>query len=331
MKTLALSLGSRLYGVVIQQRNRYYDNPAHRSRAAIPVISVGNLTTGGTGKSPMVIEIARRLLALNARPAILTRGYRARKDETADEVLEFRAALPEVDVVVNSDRVAGAAIAARHGATVAILDDGFQHRRLERDLDIVLIDALNPLGGGHLLPLGRLREPVNSLGRAQLIIISRANQAPPQAVAAALAQLPRSAPVLTSDVRLAGVRSHTSPSPVLEELRGRRVVACCGLGNPETFFRLLASAGLDILNQVQFADHHRYRSVDWQRLRLMAEAGGASAVVTTRKDWVKLSVVAQQHQAEARVPLWCVEMNVNVNDPGGILDGLLNNLVSARS
>jgi tetraacyldisaccharide 4'-kinase len=141
---------SHLYAAMMTWRNRRYDEPGAALSAGVPVISVGNLTVGGTGKTPLVMEIVRKLVAAGRRPAILTRGYHARRGETADEVQEYAAELPDVPVVVDADRVAGAATAqAVHAADCCVLDDGFQHRRLARDLDVVLIDALRPWGGGR--------------------------------------------------------------------------------------------------------------------------------------------------------------------------------------
>ena len=144
--------------------NRYCDTFAFATHAArLPVISVGNISVGGTGKTPLVIEIVRRLRASGRRPAILTRGYAAKRGQTADEVLEYALAVPETPVVVNPDRTAGAETARlEYGADCVVLDDGFQHRWLRRDLDIVVIDALDPWGGERLLPEGRLREPLHN-------------------------------------------------------------------------------------------------------------------------------------------------------------------------
>lgn len=192
---MLLAPAAWLYGCAIALRNRRFDRHAAASHAApVPVISVGNLTVGGVGKTPMVIELVHRLIALGRRPAVLTRGYGARPGRAADEVLELRSALPDTPVVVDADRVRGAAAAALQGADVVVLDDGFQHRRLRRDLDLVLVDALNPWGGGRLLPAGRLREPLASLRRAHAVIITRANQAHADALAVIERDVRRHAP-----------------------------------------------------------------------------------------------------------------------------------------
>lgn len=284
---------SVLYGGAIGIRNLYYDH-VHTavSRAGIPVISIGNLTVGGTGKTPLVIEVVRRLQALGRRPAILTRGYRSTAGEPADEVLECHAALPVVPVIVNPDRVAGAAAAQHeHNADCLVLDDGFQHRRLARDLDIVLIDALQPWGGGWLLPAGRMREPRGSLRRADVIVITRANQASPDAVAAIEAELRQrgSKLVLRADVEADALVGRDERGAPLADLAGRNVLAACGIGNPRTFEKLVAALTGVACRTVAFADHHRYSAADVAALGVAARRAGAEVVVTTRKDWVKLA------------------------------------------
>jgi tetraacyldisaccharide 4'-kinase len=285
---------SIVYGGVIRGRKLYYDRaPRAVRRAGIPVISVGNITVGGTGKTPMVIEIVRRLRAIGRRPAILTRGYRARLGETADEVLEFQEALPVVPVVVDPDRVAGAEAAqAAHGADCAVLDDGFQHRRLARDLDIVLIDALNPWGDGALLPAGRLREPPSSLRRADLLVLTRANQVAPaelERVQAALRRYAGDKPLVLAAAEAEALIYRDGCRAAPTELAARRVLAVCGLGNPQTFRRLVASlVGADCEARV-FRDHHRYSMSDADAIVAAARRCRAELVVTTRKDWVKLA------------------------------------------
>ena len=186
-------------------RNARYDRNSQASQALnIPVVSIGNITVGGTGKTPIVMETVRCLRDLGVAPVILTRGYGATDPNQADEVLEYRDAEQRVPVVANADRLAGARTAVRqHGATGLVLDDGFQHRRLRRDLDVVVIDALNPWGGGWVLPAGRLREPLRGLGRAGLVVISRANQVQREVVAAIdarLAEIAGETPVIEADV-----------------------------------------------------------------------------------------------------------------------------------
>lgn len=279
---------SAVYAAIISRRNRRYDRGISVHRAARPVVSVGNLTTGGTGKTPMVMEIVRRLIAAGRRPAILTRGYKSAPGRESDEALELRLCLPHTPVVVQPDRVAGAAIAIRdHAADCLVLDDGFQHRRLHRDLDIVLIDALDPWGGGLLLPAGRLREPLSALRRAHLTIITRANQAD----AATISQIrSRVADASATPVLLADIVPEMAPQGSDTRLpRGATVLAVCAIGNPHTFLKTLQATGAVLGDSRIYPDHHAYSHADCQAIRLAAQRCGATVVVVTRKDWVKLA------------------------------------------
>jgi tetraacyldisaccharide 4'-kinase len=282
-----------LYGGVIGVRNVYYDRwrgAVHS--AAVPVISVGNLTVGGTGKTPLVIEIVRRLQSWGRRPAILTRGYQGTRSEPADEVLEFHDALPTTPVVVNRDRVAGAAAAcAAHGADCLVLDDGFQHRRLARDLDLLLISAMGPPGIGTLLPAGRLREPLSSLRRADVLVITRCNQVEAghvQAITVRLRRFAPDAPVIHAAVEPDALVAHDGQRLSPAELAGRRVLGVCGIGDPRTFVNSVRElSGAGSATEI-FSDHHRYGADDVRTICAAAERNGAELVVTTRKDWVKL-------------------------------------------
>jgi tetraacyldisaccharide 4'-kinase len=280
-----------VYSVAIRLRNGHYDRAGVARRASVPVISVGNLTVGGAGKTPLAIELARRLRGLGRRPAILTRGYHARAGQTPDEVLEFHAAIPGTPVVVDPDRIRGAATAAtQHSADCVVLDDGFQHRRLARDLDIVLVDTLNPWGGGRLLPAGRLREPRENLRRASLVVLTRVNQAPPgdvERIAADCARLAPGAPVLRSAAELEACLRRDGAPVSADALRTGGVLGVCGLGNPATFQRLVDDLSPHA-RLLAYPDHHRYGRRDVSAIQAAAQTCGAAWVVTTRKDWVKL-------------------------------------------
>lgn len=321
------------YGAGVRYRNRYYDRHREAVRAAgVPVISVGNLTVGGTGKTPLVIEIAARLRARGRRPVILTRGYAARPDETADEVREFELALPDVPVVVHPDRVSGAQRARQeHGADCLVLDDGFQHRRLARDLDIVLIDALDPWGGGRLLPAGRLREPLDSLARADWFVVSRTNQAPAGAVRDILETLHSYAPgVPVTKAAVAAnqlVRPDGGPLGP-EHLRDRRVLAVCGIGNPRSFAQLVETLTGLPCELRPFPDHHHYSRREADRLAATARRGGVAAVVTTRKDWVKLQPL---WPAGAGVELLRLDTRIVLADPRGAFEARLRELFPAEA
>ena len=336
LSTLLAPLGV-VYGGVIKARNAYYDRSSAATHAAgVPVISVGNLTAGGTGKTPLTIEIVRRLRALGHRPSILTRGYAAERGGTADEVRELRLALPEVPVVVNADRVAGAVTACRdYSADCLVLDDGFQHRRLRRDFDVVLIDALDPWGGGRMLPAGRLREPPSSLRRADWIVIARTNQVEQLAVGRIvdiLGDHANGVPVIKSGVvadRLIGPQSGlTQP----QTLAGRRVLPVCGIGNPTSFVWLITNLVGRACPPLVFPDHHPYRPRDITRILTAARRRGAEQVVTTRKDWVKLSALWPSPSVPAGVPeLLRLDTRLEFADPRGEFDARLQRLFEERT
>jgi tetraacyldisaccharide 4'-kinase len=282
------------YGVATATRNRLYDRRILPILAApLPVISVGNLTLGGTGKTPLVAWICQRLLAHGARPAVVSRGYGARRGETSDEAAELAILLPGVPHVANRDRVAAAATAARLGADVVVLDDGFQHRRLHRDLDIVAVDASDPFGCGHLVPRGMLRESAGGLARADAVVLTRATgvaAADRAGIRAAVTAARRGREVawLETEHRPASVRSLDGAAEPLSSLAGRRVAAFCGIGNPAAFRRTLIEAGVELAAFRSFADHHDYGPGDLQGLARWADESAAEQLLTTMKDLVKI-------------------------------------------
>jgi tetraacyldisaccharide 4'-kinase len=269
------------------------------------VISVGNLTFGGAGKTPTVIALARELVRMGRRPAVLTRGYKRLDDrqqvvvgpeprqlpsEVGDEPLEISRRLPGVPIVVDADRARGGTEARRLGADVLLLDDGFQHLRLERDLDMVVIDAGDPWGGGRLPPMGRLREPLTALGRADAALITKVPAEWRPVVAEIERVIDQHAPRLLVFVsRLRPSRVHVAGEGWKDPdvLGGRRVFAFAALGRPEGFAATLLEAGAEIVDTRWFPDHHPY--ADDEIAELVDLASAASAVpVTTAKDSVKL-------------------------------------------
>jgi tetraacyldisaccharide 4'-kinase len=292
-------------GAVALRSAAYRRGWRRRSRLDVPVISVGNLTFGGTGKTPTVIALARELARMGRRPAVLTRGYRRLEDEqqvvigpdprqsaaeVGDEPLEMARRLPGVPVVVDADRVRGGTEALRLGADVVLLDDGFQHLRLERDLDLVLIDAGDPWGGGRLPPLGRLREPLNGLQRADAVVVTKVPAEWRPVVADIEACVDRLAPTLQVFVsRLRPSRVHVpgegwKKPGVLDE---RKVFAFAALARPEGFAATLNEAGAEVAGARWFPDHHAYTEEDVREA--VDRAAAASAVpVTTAKDAVKI-------------------------------------------
>jgi len=281
-----------LYRVALAIRNLLCRLPGRVKHAPGPVISVGNLTVGGTGKTPMVAYLARLALEMGKRPLIVSRGYGSRSGRPNEEALELERLCPGVPHVQNPDRLEAVTLwMTDNPCDVAILDDGFQHRRLARDLDIVLIDALRPFGFGHLVPRGLLREPLSALRRADLVIITRAELVDGAAVArlrSALATFVRAdTPILVAQHQPTGLAMLDGSRRPAEWLRGRRVAAACAIGNPEAFRRTLGRLGARIEVFETFRDHHPYTREDLARFADAARATGAKTLVTTGKDYVK--------------------------------------------
>jgi tetraacyldisaccharide 4'-kinase len=268
-----------------------------RHRVGKPVICVGNITTGGTGKTPAVAAVVAMLKELGARPAIVSRGYRG-GDSGNDEMKVLEELCPGVLHIQNANRVAGASRAIKEGASVVVLDDGFSHLRLRRDLDVLLIDALNPFGYGRMLPRGLMREPLSSLRRAGAIVISRADVATPERlleVEDVVRCYGYIGPVLhAAHVPQKLVNLATGEEQPLEALKGKAVVPFCGIGNPRGFERTLENLGahLTAMGTLGLEDHAALDAREITRqvqpfLRTAYEQG-AQLAVCTQKDAVKL-------------------------------------------
>ncbi len=318
----ALAVASIGYGAVVRARNWGYDLGLLRTnRAAVPVVSVGNLTLGGTGKTPMVEWVARRLRAQELRVAILSRGY-GQKAGLNDEGRVLEDNLPDVPHLQGADRTALAQTAVEQlESQILVLDDGFQHRRLARDLDIVLLDALEPFGLGKLFPRGLLREPVSSLKRAGVVVLSRADLVD-AATRAGLRQTTErhAGPLRWAEARHAPLDlvDGTGAVQPLEILRDRTVAAFCGLGNPEGFRRTLASlSGTTVAFRV-FPDHHAYSAHDVHDIERWAGESRADLVLTTQKDLVKIRV-----ERFATAPLFALRIGLEILSGGDVLAGAI--------
>ncbi len=274
---------------IVAARNLAYDHgrlAVHR--LPVPVISLGNLTAGGTGKTPAALAVVRRLRERGRRPAILSRGYRG-----VDGVNEEALLAGDIPVVCDPDRVAGGRRACAAGADCLVLDDGFQHRRLHRDRDIVVLDATRPWGrtdggAGAVLPLGYLREGRRGLRRADLAWISRADLIPAERLERLRRELPANLPVVIermTEVRLTALGDGTSCAPAA--LTGSPVILASGIGNPAAFEALCRRTGMLPLASHRFPDHHRFTAGDLARLGGACLAAGATLVITA-KDAVKL-------------------------------------------
>lgn len=295
-----LRLLSLPYEAAIRVRNHLYDRGVlPRVRIGRPVVSVGNVTVGGTGKTPLVMLVAKLLLEAGHRPAILSRGFGGRParpilvvsdgnrilagpEAAGDEPVLMARTLPTVPVLTGPDRAkTGAAAIDRFGANVLILDDAFQHRRLVRDLDIVLTDIRLPFGNGSLLPAGPLREPAQALDRAQIVVRTGSEEevrrAP--AVASELRGYRRPCELIRGD----GRERHPATA-----LSGKRVLAFAGLGRPDDFRKTLRALGAEVEVFLPYADHCPYRRADVAAISEKAAAAGANLIVTTEKDAVRL-------------------------------------------
>lgn len=302
-----LYLASLPYHLVVSQRNYLYDRRILKSvKLARPVISVGNITVGGTGKTPCVIYLAQMLGRLGCRTAVLSRGYGGKNpqpvnvvsngrtilldaQEAGDEPLLIARSLPGVPVLTGARRnLTGQAAIEGFGAEVLLCDDAFQHRQIRRDINIVLLDAHRPFGNGYLLPRGPLREPISGLERADCLILTRDEHTDvlhPEIARLTAAGIPvfrakhrfRDIVTLSDNKRL---------DPVM--LTGKKICAFCGIARPESFKAILEQQGADILSFIDFPDHHPYGRSDLEALQEGFRPLGADYWVTTEKDAMRL-------------------------------------------
>jgi tetraacyldisaccharide 4'-kinase len=305
---LWLPVSSAFRLAVAMRRLGYQRGWLKTRRLAQPVVSVGNLTAGGTGKTPLVACIARILLRRGWKPVILTRGYgRSSKDkmivvapaagrradakEIGDEPALLARMLPEVPLVVCADRFRGGQAAEeRFQVNAHILDDGFQHLALARDLDVVALDATQTVSDCSLLPAGRQREPLSALRRAQIVVITRADSAPPESLEALVVKIHPGARIFRSRTELSGWENAMTGEAVPgAAVNAPKVAAFCGVGNPQAFFGDLRRWGFNPVSEDAFPDHHVYTGKEIQQLVEDARRKGAAALLTTQKDAVKFA------------------------------------------
>jgi tetraacyldisaccharide 4'-kinase len=336
------------YAAAMRARNaRYDDGRAIAHRVAAPVISVGNLTLGGVGKTPLVEWLARWLLARGVKVAIVSRGYGAepagrapvggdgRRSGVADarsqndEARELAEKLPAAPHFQHRDRLLACQTAIDEaGAELLLLDDGFQHRRLARDLDLALVDACEPFGFEHVFPRGTLREPLAGVARAHAIALTRADMLPADerdAIRRRYQELAPAAAWLELWHRPAALRSTTGEEISPAALRGTRVAAVCGIGNPRGFRHTLDSTGCQLVAFREYPDHHRYTQRDLGELAAWADSMPAQAIVCTHKDLVKIPA-----ERLGRKPLWALRVEAEITTGRAVLEGLLQGLVDRR-
>ena len=335
-----LTAPALLYGAVMAGRNTLYDLfPALSQPVEIPVICVGNLTTGGTGKTPMVAYLSHYFHKHDLTVAILSRGYGREKEqdpklitkastienqatrELGDEALMLHQQIPDAALVLDSDRVRGAQTAINQLAPdLLLMDDGFQHRRLRRNFNLVMIDSQKLFGNHRLLPAGPLREPLSALKRADAVVLNKFDQRQPHFYS-----------------ETAEILSHISPSKVFcssyhfrrfSAANGSRALslsevkklgplcACSGLANNDYFFAQLRSRGLQLEETASFTDHHNYRSTDLKRLMTMS---GSRPLITTAKDAVKIKALAKKQELDLLQQLWIAEIALKIDNENTFL------------
>ena len=330
MKSIVLPPLSLLYGAVTRTRlSLYRRGTFHTTKLDRPVISVGNITTGGTGKTPLVEYVARIIAAQGKKVCILTRGY-GRKDahlqvivsdgygvlaspqEAGDEPYLLATKLTGLAAVISSaDRIAAGQEAIKDfGTDCFVLDDGFQHLRLARDLNILTIDATNPWGGGRLLPHGRLRESIEGVSRADCVVLTRCDQvASVDALREEIGRLTGDKPMFESRMRVARITPLKNGGEAIAP--PARVAAFCAVGNPASFFKQLGAAGYEVVLERAFADHHVYSQDEVDSVVRLAGDAGASALITTAKDAVKLRGLSFS------LPCYVMEIEIAIDDAEG--------------
>ena len=294
-----LSLIEPVYRWGIQSRNRKYDSGKNTVRLPTKVISVGNLTAGGTGKTPVVQWMVEKLIEIGKTPAVLMRGYKS-VDGVSDEQAMLDVALnakvsnadsANIIVQANPDRYAGArdVLAKNPAVDVFVMDDGFQHRRLARDFDLVLISAVEPFGFGHVHPRGLLREPISSLSRAQAVLITHTNEVSTDVLQKITAEIRQHTviPIFHCSHQQVAVRIDNTTHP-MQWLAGKKVFAFCGIGNPDSFFRQLHKQKVALVGELSLEDHFAYKENTFAKINDAAKKAKADLLLTTEKDFAKL-------------------------------------------
>ena len=330
----AAGLASRLYGLGAGMRRRLYARGWLRmQKLPAPVVSVGNLTVGGTGKTPVVACLARLFQDRGQRVAILSRGYGGQSrgvtcisnginiykkpPEVGEEPYWLARTLPGVAVYTGPCRyAAGLAAWQECQPDLFLLDDGFQHFQLHRDLDLVLLDAASPFGNGYLLPRGPLREPLTALAAAQCLILTRFDPESHQVQLAAIHQAFPDKPVLTASIIPVSVTAYPGgQANAPATLRHRALMAFAGLARPEVFTATLEEMEVDLKGYRVFPDHHAYSPAELDQLGAAARSLGAQGLVTTSKDWARLG-----ERWDGELPLWVLEVEARLADAAPVLE-----------
>jgi len=320
-----LKIAAKVYSILIGLRNSLYSNGWLKiHRVDVPVISVGNITAGGTGKTPLVIWLCNqitqnlKLKAQNYGCAILTRGYKTQKGESSDEPAIIAQSCPEAKVIVNPNRLEGAAEAVnKFSAKALIMDDGFQHRRLGRDVDIVTIDATQPFGYDKMLPAGLLREPTAALKRADAVVVTRCDQTGETE----LGRLEDKLRLINPDMIIA--RSIHAPICAksigekeigLEELKSKKIFAFCGIGNPDAFLSTIRALGCQLAGSNIYNDHYHYTANCLAHIYEQASHLKADLILTTQKDWYCVQYEIHNPQFEIPFAYLAIELKFTAGE-----------------
>jgi tetraacyldisaccharide 4'-kinase len=348
-KRALLWLPAKLYEIAVRLRVAAYETHYRKpKRLDATVIGIGNITLGGTGKTPMVAYIARYIKSEEHSVAILTRGYGRKSSgmlklntprefstndqpdksysEFGDEPLMLARALPDIPIVINKDRFDGGRWAIDTlGAEALVLDDAYQHLALARDLNILLIDATDPFGGFEMVPFGRLREPLYGIKRADLVIITRADKPFDQAQTNAIIKhfCGNKVPVMYAYSSITSLRHiETSENYETDQFTGWNAALLCGIGNPHAFADDILQLGINIVSENFFPDHHAFTQQDLDRVTQAAQEAGADLIVTTEKDAVRLE--GMKHGV---VPVYAAQLEIQSEDEVRLKSLLLRTLV----
>lgn len=297
---------SQIYQIIAILRNFLYSSgwlKTHNVDAV--VISIGNITTGGTGKTPLVIWLYRFLQQKDLRCAVLTRGYKTRgtsneERATKDEPAILAGSCQQAKVIINPNRVEAAAEAVgKFGVEILIMDDGFQYRRLHRDIDIITIDGTCPFGYGRVLPAGLLREPVISLKRADAAVLTRCDQISEFDLSRIEEKLQLINPdmIVTKSIHNPiYAESIAGEKITLEQLRSRNIFAFCGIGNPDSFLNTIINIGANLVGSKIYNDHYHYTDSDINDIHKQANRLGADLILSTQKDYTRYTIRSMQYE-----------------------------------
>ena len=315
------------YEALVRLRNYGYDHSILTvKKASAPVISVGNLTLGGTGKTPLVAWLAHWFAQHNKKPAIISRGYKAKTGQLSDEAAELKILLPTVPHYANKQRIIAAGEAVTKGSDVLLLDDGFQHRQISRDLNLITIDATDPFGCNRIFPRGLLREPLWGLKRADALVLTRTDQVSIKTRNEIQEQCfqfvgSHDKPWIETEHRPSNLRLVDGTTQPLKTLQDKRILSLSAIGNPAAFHRTLTTLGHEPVATLTFPDHHTYTTDDIHRISEETESVGAEIIVTTLKDLVKLPLTSVRNR-----PLYALEIGIQFQTGLQELEYLLNEI-----